>query len=265
MKRLGAWRTLSIVVLVALVLQVSEAQNRGGNRGARSAGFDAETPIKSIRILRTHLEGACITGELWLNDKFVAHTLELPWRGNTSFISSIPDGSYPAFLRFDRSPGWRVELKGTQPRAGIQIHIGTKPEDTVGCILVGLGVNNSSCKLSDSTLALETLRREFYGPNAVVSPLATINVNIGYGIGPTRFTHAQGAFSKEGLVWRETSTAGPQYTFTFREDSRDMTYIYGFDSSRNMWLRLPLRGNYCGIASSKGGPWRDLYRVTRHN
>jgi hypothetical protein len=53
---------------------------------------------KSVRItlLRQHSGADCTSGQLILEGKPVAYTLERPWQGNIPLISSIPAGVYHA-------------------------------------------------------------------------------------------------------------------------------------------------------------------------
>ncbi len=248
-----------VTVAVVLVLAGSLAYAQRGR------DTTPQSPLQDIRIQRTHFGSACTTGELWLNGKFVAHTLELPWRNNHSYVSSIPYGEYGAFLRLDKPDGWRIELRDVPNRANVQIHVGNWPTQIQGCVLVGRTVNNGNCSLGESNLAHEMLKREFYGLNPVVSPFKSIRVRVSYGIGPTEFRHSRGAFAKQELVWKETHQAGPQYTFYFKEMDRDLSFIYAHDASRNMWLRLPLHGGMSSISSSRGGPWNAAYQVSRQN
>ncbi len=65
------------------------------------------------------------------------YTLELPWAGNMTNLSCIPPGRHTASVRTDGKKGWRLELQNTGRRKNIQIHVGNKPSDIDGCILLG--------------------------------------------------------------------------------------------------------------------------------
>jgi len=68
-------------------------------------------------------------------------TLELPWMGNRSNISCIPEGDYEAILHYwdrkDKEDIWVLWLQNTGSRKGIFVHEGATIEDTLGCILYG--------------------------------------------------------------------------------------------------------------------------------
>lgn len=114
-----------------------------------------------IILKRIARKDAYTIGNLFVNREFVCNTLEDKDRGLTSQMSleeikakkvygetAIPTGVYklnmntvsPKFK--DRS--WAIPYKGILPRLenvkgfeGVLIHVGNKPQDTLGCILVG--------------------------------------------------------------------------------------------------------------------------------
>lgn len=114
-----------------------------------------------IILKRTAKKDAYTIGNLFVNREFVCNTLEDKDRGLTSQMSleeikakkvygetAIPTGVYklnmntvsPKFK--DRS--WAIPYKGILPRLenvkgfeGVLIHVGNKPQETLGCILVG--------------------------------------------------------------------------------------------------------------------------------
>src|SRR5262249_4499418 len=89
----------------------------------------------------------------------ICNTLELAYRNNFNQISSIKRGGYEGFVRTDGPRGWRIELTGTQERADIQLHVGNRPKDTIGCILPGTGESSdASCEISGSKDAMSNLR-----------------------------------------------------------------------------------------------------------
>lgn len=132
----------------------------------------------SVTIDRKESHTKSIIGELWVNGNYICKTLELPWRFNEKSVSCVPPGRYDAFLRYDKTDQWRMQLLGTWPRTGVQIHIGNYPEHTQGCVLVGMksGIN----KVLKSTDAYKKLKKAFYLTNtdAVGEPVATPNVKI---------------------------------------------------------------------------------------
>ncbi len=132
-----------------------------------------------ITINRTSVNSHSITGELYVDGKFICYTLELPYRDNKSSVSSIPAGNYGGNLRYDHTDKWRIELTGTESRKNIQIHTGNAPEHTEGCILVGKNVFPSQNRVSDSQVAYKELMKAFYGTSlAVMTPDVTIDIEI---------------------------------------------------------------------------------------
>ena len=75
------------------------------------------------------------TGLLTLPDGPPIHTIELPWRDNQVSISCIPPGIYK-FKRdhYGRHQWWSIlDVPG---RTHIEIHQGSKPSHSQGCILM---------------------------------------------------------------------------------------------------------------------------------
>lgn len=66
-----------------------------------------------------------------------ACTLELPWLGNQSNVSCIPEGTYLAQYRNSPSNGDVIELKCVPLRSYIQVHSGNYISQIAGCILIG--------------------------------------------------------------------------------------------------------------------------------
>ena len=134
-----------------------------------------------INIIRVWSQDKSIMGELYVNGNITAMTLELPWRDNKQCYSSIPEGKYGAIIRYDkqRDDFFTIELTGTEPRSGIQIHVGNYPDNSIGCILVGLSAKFHLQEIGRSKEAIENLKKLFYGsdtPNS--TPDISISVNI---------------------------------------------------------------------------------------
>lgn len=131
----------------------------------------------TLTIARKYRDQKCTSGYLAVNGKIIAYTLELPWRGNAPLISSIPDGRYDGVLRYDHPDKWRIELKGVPARQAVQIHTGNSPDDSEGCILIGLKLGEDLCSVVDSKKAYDGLRTAFYGSsNPSSTPTKTIVV-----------------------------------------------------------------------------------------
>lgn len=140
---------------------------------------DAGADDFRIRIERKHHGDDCTSGYLAVDGNIIAYTLELPWRGNAPEISSIPPGSYPATLRYDKSDRWRLQLTNVPGRDGVQIHIGNYTSEVRGCVLVGAGISGDLCTLRESRVAYDRLKQAFYGtPTPVSTPNKSITVDI---------------------------------------------------------------------------------------
>lgn len=78
-------------------------------------------------------------GDLAVDRRLCANTLELPWRNNEPRTSCIPAGTYRVRLSFSpRFLRTLPELLGVPGRSGIRMHPGNTVSDTSGCILVGV-------------------------------------------------------------------------------------------------------------------------------
>lgn len=112
----------------------------------------------ALTVVRRVGEPQCTMGELQVGGDRVAYTLERPPIGNINYISSIPEGTYPAHVRADGDLGWRLELSDVPGRTRVQIHIGNTVDNTIGCILLGTSADVSACTVHDSGSAMRRLR-----------------------------------------------------------------------------------------------------------
>ncbi|HYC30130.1 MAG TPA: DUF5675 family protein, partial [Chitinophagaceae bacterium] len=89
--------------------------------------------------------------------------LELPDVINKQYISSIPKGVYPAFIRTDGTKGWRIELEDVPNRTNIQIHVGNYTSNIDGCILIGTKVDIDNCAVLNNVRkeAMDKLQNAF--------------------------------------------------------------------------------------------------------
>lgn len=220
-----------------------------GFRGNAKSGSEDFT----ITIVRTSYNSSSITGELFVNGKFICHTLELPWQNNQSYISSIPSGKYKAILRYDKNDKWRIQLENVPNRTGVQIHIGNHPSQIEGCVLVGDEVFNADNKIEKSAGAYTKLKTAFYGisdPNT--SPDVNIYVEVKYNTGRTKLTNNQ------GTLWQHADKNlwlyGPEKLENY-EYKRDLDYIYIKYRGPNFFFRFPIHGGISEYSSSKNGPW----------
>lgn len=128
--------------------------------------------MKTITLQRFKTENSKIVtfGKLtfdWLPESKDVYTLELPWRDNKPFISCIPQGIYNC-KRYSSSKypkAWQI--CNVPDRDRILIHAGnfasvvnlqrSYKSDTEGCILVGLGIEESIPMITRSYLAINYL------------------------------------------------------------------------------------------------------------
>ena len=117
--------------------------------------------IELVLIRDTFTDKSTI-GELFLDGERLCDTLENPWLDNARTISCIPEGEYDVRIRYARESGTRdyihLLVMGVPDRTYILFHIGNRPKDTSGCILVGLGSQQDV--VNNSRLAMDLLMKE---------------------------------------------------------------------------------------------------------
>lgn len=95
-------------------------------------------------------------GNMWHGDKFLCHTIELPWKDNTRNISCIPEGRYEIAPRHTEKRGWHYILKGVPNRSYILFHPANNAlKELKGCIapvtkLTGNGKGLDSKRANDN-------------------------------------------------------------------------------------------------------------------
>jgi hypothetical protein len=125
-----------------------------------SAYADSPRPVQ-MKLLRQLVSSQCTLGQLSVGN-FTAYTLERPWQGNISLISSIPTGRYNGFVRRTTKPDrWRIELTDVPMRDNVQIHVGNFIADGVGCILLGTNATVGACTLENSKAAMDKFKLAF--------------------------------------------------------------------------------------------------------
>ena len=116
----------------------------------------------NLLIIRDTFTKESTIGELFLDGERISDTLENPWIDNQRRVSCIPEGEYKVRIRLPRESATRdyihLLVKDVPDRDYILFHIGNKPKDTSGCILVGLGSQQNF--VSNSRLAMELLMKE---------------------------------------------------------------------------------------------------------
>jgi hypothetical protein len=81
-------------------------------------------------------------GDIWLGDRRICHTLELPWRDNRVNVSCIPLGTYG--LAITHSPRFKKPLPlvaGVPKRSGIRMHAANEVSELQGCIAIATGLS----------------------------------------------------------------------------------------------------------------------------
>lgn len=99
----------------------------------------------SVTMYRTMRSDQGTRGQLFSNNGFACHSLELPWRNNQRNISCIPPGEYLTEIRLSQKFGKVYHLKDVPDRTYILIHSGNWAGDISkgfnthvnGCILLG--------------------------------------------------------------------------------------------------------------------------------
>ncbi|MDD5178545.1 MAG: DUF5675 family protein [Candidatus Nanoarchaeia archaeon] len=135
-----------------------------------------DEPTVTLVLSRIYEGDDCTIGLLYLGQttftgEELCYTLENPWRNDEPEISSIPPGTYQAFLRISKG-GIRIQLVNAPEnvRSAIQIHVGNNLEDTIGCILVGLEVDRNNCEVKQSNDAMLKLLSKIFGVERTPEP-----------------------------------------------------------------------------------------------
>lgn len=216
----------------------------------------------NITITRTSENDKSVTGEVFVNGIFACHSLELPWKNNASYISSIPSGTYDAILRYDKADKWRLQLLNVPGRSGIQLHVGNWPTQIEGCVLVGDQVYNYKNELRNSVQAYNRIKEQFYGTrNPTSTPDVDITVTIKYNAGRTVFDNGRTDHNRnkytyiKQAIWQDGHPANPTPT-NWKEYKRDLKHVYMKDPDGSMHLRISLFGGNSEYAFNINGPWR---------
>jgi len=120
-----------------------------------------------ITILRKHATDDCTIGELYVDGTFLCYTLEDEIREvKVPNETAIPAGLYN--IRIGFSPKFQEFMPFIDDVPGfeyIRIHTGNDDDDTSGCILVGMSVSLSECRLIRSRAAFDSLMLMLHGEN----------------------------------------------------------------------------------------------------
>ena len=114
---------------------------------------------KTVELNRIYMGPEGTHGRITVDGRFVAYSVELPWKGNERDVSCIPAGSYD--LAYVESPhfGQRLHVIDVHGRSAILLHKGNWQKDTRGCLLIvsSIGMKEGGCCGYHSTEALATL------------------------------------------------------------------------------------------------------------
>lgn len=126
-----------------------------------------------IKVVREVLSTQSSVGRMYIDDVFYYFTLEDRDRGLTKEmpletiketkqkgITAIPLGRYEVTINWSDRFGKRMPiLLGVPGFDGIRIHAGNKPEDTLGCILIGMRQSNNPDEILASKMAYDDFFR----------------------------------------------------------------------------------------------------------
>jgi hypothetical protein len=111
----------------------------------------------NLLLIRDTFTDKSVTGKLYCNGEFIAHTLELPWRDNEKSVSCIPNGEYKCRVRLARESATRdyvhLLVQDVPNRSYILFHRGNYPSDSRGCILTGTHRAQVPDKILESKIA----------------------------------------------------------------------------------------------------------------
>jgi hypothetical protein len=182
-----------------------------------------------ITILRNWQTDDATFGEMYVNGQLITLTLERPWLNNQQGKSSIPEGNYGAILRYDHEKyhNFTIQFTGTEPRSFIQIHIGNRPDQTEGCVLVGMKAKYQEKTIAESESALLALKKIFYNTEEPIScPDLEIRISVKSLPLPLRFYASQTDKSYswvfEDAFW---FSQGGETTTKYKEVLRDTKWI----------------------------------------
>jgi hypothetical protein len=74
-----------------------------------------------LTIQRTYYSGGT-NGQLYIDNSFLCHTIELPWKNNLPQKSCIPEGMYILSKRWSPKHKWHIEIEDVKDRSLILFH-----------------------------------------------------------------------------------------------------------------------------------------------
>ncbi|MDZ4810861.1 MAG: DUF5675 family protein [Bacteroidota bacterium] len=101
-------------------------------------------------------------GSLFNGEQFICSTIELPWKGNKSRVSCIPEGRYELVKRYSARFKWHLWVKETPGRFFILIHpFNDAVKESKGCIAC-VTKHTGPGKGSQATASCEKLKALVY-------------------------------------------------------------------------------------------------------
>jgi hypothetical protein len=93
--------------------------------------------METLTLERVYLPDRTL-GSIYRGSELICKTLELRWNDNKKSSSCIPEGTYKVIQQPPKPdrPYPYFRLPVVTGRSGILIHRGTKPDHSLGCILV---------------------------------------------------------------------------------------------------------------------------------
>ena len=137
---------MSQPLTISSIIDAAEVQHYLAEQQQRQK-FVPTADIFELRLHRIAKRKDYTIGRLYADGKYFCDTLEPTWRDvgrgrpgrKVKGTTAIPDGHYPVVITLSpRFHQWLPLLVGVPQFEGIRIHAGNRPQDTEGCILVGL-------------------------------------------------------------------------------------------------------------------------------
>lgn len=118
--------------------------------------------MRLIELKRVTQSSEGTFGVLITGGRCIAVTIELPWKGNQKFVSSIPFGQYVCKRVESPKYGNTFQVMDVRGRTGILFHIANTVDDLEGCIGVGtsFGILHDKCAVLMSKDGFETFLYE---------------------------------------------------------------------------------------------------------
>ena len=128
--------------------------------------------MQTVKIVRSMYSDKGIKGLLTIEGStFAIFTLENPWLNNQKRISCIPSGVYQCERVQSPRFGKVYGVNDVPGRSHILFHAGNSPDDTLGCILLGLNgsIHSKDMWVSNSRMALDAFHEHLkYKPFTLI-------------------------------------------------------------------------------------------------